>query len=303
MFRQRPRGFTLLELLVVIAVISVLAALLLPAVQHAREAARRVQCRDNLKQIGLALLNYHDALGSFPMGYVSPAPTSPLATSPGWGWASLILPQLEQSPLYASINFSLPIENDENFTGRTTRVNVFACPSDRDVGTYLAIRADGTGVARVHTNSYAACFGAGMDIAESPDSGNGLFLRNHVTKIAGILDGSSQTIAIGERGACLVMTPWSGTPANAISRFTPGATVGGYDATGHGGELVLAHADQNSPNDPRTGADDFYSPHSGGIHFLFADGSVRMVKSTVQLSVYRALCTRDGGEVIDATDY
>jgi prepilin-type N-terminal cleavage/methylation domain-containing protein len=241
MFRKSSRGFTLLELLVVIAVMSTLAALLLPAVQYAREAARRVQCRNNLKQIGLALLNYHDALGSFPMGYVSPGPASPLSTSPGWGWASMILAQLEQGPLYSSINFSLPIEYGDNFTARTTAVSVFACPSDRNVCTYLAVRADGSGVARVHTNSYAACYGAGGDISEAPEFGNGLFVRNRVTRISSILDGTSQTIAVGERGACLVMTPWAGTPANAISQFTTGATVtGGYDATGHGAARRLS---------------------------------------------------------------
>jgi prepilin-type processing-associated H-X9-DG protein len=217
---------------------------------------------------------------------------------------TLMLPQLDQSPLFSSINFSLPIEYGDNFTARTAAVGVFACPSDRDVGTYVAISVNGAAIARVHTNSYAACFGAGGDIGQFPELGNGLFMRNRVTNVNSVLDGTSQTIAVGERGACLVMTPWAGAPTNAISRFTPDATViVGYDAMGQGGELVLAHADQTVPNAPGTGTDDFYSPHLGGIHFLFADGSVRMVKSTTQIGVYRALCTRDGGEVVDATSY
>src|SRR5438045_3222233 len=91
------RGFTLIELLVVIAIIGVLIALLLPAVQAAREAARKVQCRNNLKQVGIALHNYHDTQGTFPMGYVAWPDPDPEHTAPGWGWAALILPQMEQA--------------------------------------------------------------------------------------------------------------------------------------------------------------------------------------------------------------
>jgi prepilin-type N-terminal cleavage/methylation domain-containing protein/prepilin-type processing-associated H-X9-DG protein len=303
MSAKRRRGFTMLEVLVVIAIIGVLAALLVPAIQAAREAARRIQCRNNLKQMGLALHNYHNVFGAFPMGYVSPTQSLPLATSPGWGWAALMLPQLDQRVLYDSANFSLPIEFNENHTARTTAVGVYACPSDRDVGTYVAVRDDGGVVARVHTNSYAACFGAGLEIDAFPELGNGLFVRNRVTRIADIRDGTSQTIAIGERGACLVMTPWAGTPANAISQFSTGATVGSYGTTGHAGELVLARASWTAPNDQGTGPSDFYSPHADGIHFLFADGSVSLIKSTINMGVYRALCTRDGGELIDGGSY
>jgi prepilin-type N-terminal cleavage/methylation domain-containing protein/prepilin-type processing-associated H-X9-DG protein len=300
---QRRRGFTLLEVLVVIAILSVLAALLLPAIQAAREAARRTQCRNNLRQMGLALHTYHESMSVFPMGYVSPTQSAPLNTSPGWGWAALILPHLDQRPLYDSVNFSLPIELSENQTARTTAVGVYACPSDTAVGTYAALSEWGGVVADVHTNSYAACFGSGQEIDEFPDSGNGIFIRNRSTRIADIRDGTSQTVAIGERGACLVMTPWAGAPINAISQFSSDTRVWTYDTTGHGGELVLARAYWISPNAQGTGTADFYSAHADGIHFLFADGSVRLVKSTVNLSVYRALCTRDGGELIDSGSY
>src|SRR5688500_4365529 len=104
----RRRGFTLIELLVVIAIIAVLIALLLPAVQQAREAARRTQCRNNLKQIGLALHNYHDVHNTFPMGYCAGMTYVDGAsdTSPGWSWATYILPQLDQGPLYNQFNWS-----------------------------------------------------------------------------------------------------------------------------------------------------------------------------------------------------
>ena len=117
---KSERGFTLIELLVVIAIIAVLIALLLPAVQAAREAARRAGCASNMRQMGLALHNYQIAHDSFPMGYVAQSDTDPYDTSPGWGWAAMILPHLEQSSLFDSANFGLPLERPDNLTTRTT---------------------------------------------------------------------------------------------------------------------------------------------------------------------------------------
>ena len=137
----RPKeGFTLIELLVVISIIAVLIALLLPAVQSAREAARRAQCVNNLKQIGLALFNYESSIGAFPPGYIdyqnNPINTPDLDMGPGWGWAAMLLPFLEQQPLYNSINFSLGITvvsnpaTAANSTAVVTSLAVFQCPSD-----------------------------------------------------------------------------------------------------------------------------------------------------------------------------
>src|SRR4029077_18917949 len=125
------RAFTLIELLVVIAIISVLIALLLPAVQAAREAARRASCVNNLKQLGIALHNYHDTMGAFPPGYLSiMGPVTFDNTGPGWGWAARTLNQMEQSPLFNSINFVLGIEFPANQTARLTVVASFLCPTD-----------------------------------------------------------------------------------------------------------------------------------------------------------------------------
>src|SRR5437868_1467296 len=131
------RGFTLIELLVVIAIISVLIALLLPAVQSAREAARRAQCTNNLKQIGLAIHNYFDTNQVFPPGYASlwkkdggDEGVAEDDIGHGWGWASMILPHVEQRSLYNAINFGLTMTNPENSTAQQLRVNVYLCPSD-----------------------------------------------------------------------------------------------------------------------------------------------------------------------------
>src|SRR5271166_5708441 len=166
---KRSRGFTLIELLVVIAIIAVLIALLLPAVQSAREAARRMRCVNNLKQIGIALHNYHhDALSIFPPGYIAASQfiDGETDTAPGWSWASMILPQLDQPPLYSSINIYLPIQAAANT------------------------------VATAAPSSYAACTGSdAADVAlglNNDGSGNGLFFRNSGVRISAITDGTSQ---------------------------------------------------------------------------------------------------------------
>src|SRR5437764_11629995 len=130
------RGFTLIELLVVIAIIAVLIGLLLPAVQAAREAARRAQCINNLKRMGLALHNYHDALGTFPMSYAARGRFVDGATdtAPGWGWGSMILPQLEQGPVFNAMNCGLAVEAPQNPTVIRSMMTAYLCPSDLTSG-------------------------------------------------------------------------------------------------------------------------------------------------------------------------
>lgn len=300
--KTNSRGFTLIELLVVAAIFGILIALLLPAVHAARESARRAGCANNLRQIGLALSTYHEARGSFPMGYVAASDLIPYVTSPGWGWAAMTLPHLEQGSLFDSSNFSLPIEVAANHTSRITAVAAYICPADRNHGLYVAKQADGTPVGDFHTNSYAGCYGAGLEIDDQPGAGNGLFFRNAVVRIVDVRDGTSSTIAVGERGACLVKTPWAGTPLGAVSTFTPTSQLAAYaeGAVGRGAELVVAHVTEVNFNAPGTGPDNFYSPHPIGGNFLFADGSVRFVRDTIDLGVLRALCTRDQGEIISS---
>ena len=141
---KRKYGFTLIELLVVISIISLLIALLLPAVQNAREAARRTGCVNNLKQLGLALANYESASRSFPPGYVSHFDSSGNDTGPGWGWTAMILPQIEQKPLFSAVNLNLPIEDVANPTVRLTRMTAFLCPSDSPPVSWWAVTRDAT---------------------------------------------------------------------------------------------------------------------------------------------------------------
>ena len=160
---KRSGGFTLIELLVVIAIIAVLIALLLPAVQAAREAARRVQCVNNLKQMGIALHNYHDALSVFPPGYIAASKfiDGETDTAPGWSWAAMILPQLDQGPLYSATNVYLPIQAPANTTAVQTILTGFWCPSDQvpPGGTFPVTDGLGNTVATVAPSSYAACTG------------------------------------------------------------------------------------------------------------------------------------------------
>src|SRR3984885_15243452 len=143
---MRRRGFTLIELLTVIAIIAVVVALLLPAVQAAREAARRVQCSNNLKQIGLGMHNYHSVQNTFPPAYITAVVTNATVpeTGPGWGWGVMLLNELEQGPLYQSTNFSLQITDSGSLTTRTANLAVFLCPSNVGSGPVAATSLAGT---------------------------------------------------------------------------------------------------------------------------------------------------------------
>jgi prepilin-type N-terminal cleavage/methylation domain-containing protein/prepilin-type processing-associated H-X9-DG protein len=319
----KSRGFTLIELLVVIAIIAVLVGLLLPAVQAAREAARRVQCTNNLKQIGLALHNYHDAVGAFPMSYVAASKfiDGETDTAPGWSWATMILPQLEQTPLFNAINSSLAVEQPQNATVIQTTLTMFVCPSDITSGLFPVSDSSGNMLAKMTPSSYAACVGNDLtDTATGLNNngiGNGVMFRNSGIRLADITDGTSQTIMVGERAWSNVNGVWAGVVTNAVTRrglynrcpvtgapFYPAAT------------LIAAHGHLlNTDTDEDGGLDDFSSNHPGGANFVFADGSVRFIKSVLRdsartpsgLSIYspsslvlQALATRSGSEVISA---
>jgi prepilin-type N-terminal cleavage/methylation domain-containing protein/prepilin-type processing-associated H-X9-DG protein len=293
-------GFTLIELLVVITIIGILIGLLLPAVQKVREAAARIQCQNNLKQIGLACHNYHDHHNSLPPGYTAVA--SYPATSPGWGWGAYLLPYIEQSSDYQQINFNAGLGGQAAIQ---TLVKVYLCPSDSPPpGPFAVTDAVFATICFAAPSSYAAT--CGSDASEVDDlTGNGIFYRNSATRLTDITDGTSNTTMIGDRAWADTKGIWAGIPNGAVTR--PGATNPWASATGPGQALVLVHNNWiNITTDADGGLDDFSSKHPGGANLLFADGSVRFIRSiTVDGPVHLAfwaMGTRAGGEMIQGVE-
>ncbi len=301
-----PRGFTLIELLVVIAIIAILIALLLPAVQAAREAARRAQCVNNLKQIGLAVANYEQAQKVLPPGYVSNFDGSGNDTGPGWGWASMILPQMEQAPLFNAVNFNLPVEAPANGTGRLATVAAFLCPSDPSPPIVSAVRRDlGTGAETGTICQLAPANYVGVNgISEPGPDGEGVFFRGSTVALRDVTDGSSQTIFVGERSLRLGGgTTWAGSVTGAV--LYPSGNGVGRPVTELAPGLVLGHVGERvGPGDRNSEVNQFYSLHSGrGVNFLFGDAHVAYLKSTIDYKSYLALSTRAGGEVVAGDAY
>ena len=315
---RRSSGFTLVELLTSIAIIGILTSLLFPAVLMAREAARRSNCKNNLRQIGLALQMYHDSLRTFPSGYIasrpgnangSPTPgdtdvlrfdavppsLSIEPSRPGWGWAALILPYLEQRNLYSEIQFHLSVESPGSAAVREMPLSIYSCPSDTHIGVYQVFDEGNQVLANAATNSYSACFGKYGLINTQPHLGNGLFQRNSRWRIADIRDGLSNTIAIGERGAMLTQTPWAGVLTGGTCRTTTGAPVF-VAITEKAPAMVLARIGNRSLNSTYSEPYDFFSGHNDLVHFLFADGAVKAVTNGVAMEVLHALATRNGRE-------
>ena len=300
------RGFTLIELLVVIAIIAILIALLLPAVQQAREAARRSTCKNNLKQIGLALHNYHDTHGVFPPGWIgADAAGRPWVDGGnGFGWAAMTLPFMEQSPLYNQFQFSKPILDTtgtpNNMALLATLLPSYQCPSDPKPDTWqIEPEGGGTPLATLATTNYVGLFGVRQPNGEDLDEcegkppgfqcrGDGLLFHNSKIGLRDVTDGTSQTIMVGERASRVI-------PANEPFYSTwSGVVPGGEEATAR----ILGAADHT----PNLGihAEDFSSPHTGGAQFILADGHVTFISENIDIGVFESLGTRAGGEVTGA---
>jgi prepilin-type N-terminal cleavage/methylation domain-containing protein/prepilin-type processing-associated H-X9-DG protein len=306
--RSPRRGFTLIELLVVIAIIGILIALLLPAVQQAREAARRTQCVNNLKQLGVALHNYENTRGVFPPGYVSNFDRNGDDTGQGWGWAAMLLPQLEQAPTYASINFNLNVEAPDNATARLSTFETFLCASDTVQPSWTAATGVQPGgaplnpVCQVAPSNYIGMFGFG----EPGVNGNGMFFRNGKVGVRDIRDGTSQTLAIGERSHSMGDSTWNGVVCGAILVPPPGDTdgVASNSEPEVAAGMTLGHTGEGfGPGDRFGDVNMFHSHHPGGVNFLFADGHVTFLKTSMNYKTYVALSTRAGGEVVSADAY
>ncbi len=350
---HRPtRGFTLIELLVVIAIIAVLISLLLPAVQSAREAARRAQCVNNLNQIGLAAHNYESGNGAFPMGnrgatfYYSPALGTACAEYIGHSAFVFLLPYMEQGAQLNAYNLQRAYNSFSNQTGMQNKISSYVCPSDTPAS------ADPSGDIWPPQASYGASRGTldtitfNWAVTAYPDpgapyystcnwgGGDGMYGPESSTRIASVTDGTSNTFAFGEQTQFKNEPPGSNFWFNMVTAFFVGPPWSASSPTWPndkrltGGATTIAKL--NSPPDTignlslqyyncptgiptcplsqdplfqTLGQIAFHSLHPGGGNFAMADGSVRFVKDSVSLQVYRALGTRAGGEVISADQY
>ena len=320
---RKPRGFTLIELLVVIAIIAILIALLLPAVQAAREAARRTSCRNNLKQIGIALHNYQETHGCYPPGGVYPRG----ATGSSWSVHARILPFLEQANLQKLINWNLPYSAQPNVT--RVRVATYLCPSDTNdkgrPGSSLSHYPISYGANYGSWHVYNPVTGAG---------GDGMFFPNSGLKPRDITDGLSNTMAFAEVKA---FTPYlrDGGPSNPALP-TSAAQVSGYGGnfktnTGHTEwvdarvhqtgvttvfvpNTIVPHTttagtfdvDYTSNREGKTTSETTYaavtarSYHAGSVNILLMDGSARTISENINLITWRRLGARNDGQVLSA---
>lgn len=319
--RSERRGFTLVELLVVIAIIGILVGLLLPAVQAAREAARRMQCGNNLKQIGIAMHNYADVNKRFPPGNIT---DGNCCSTPSFTvWSVSILPYLEQSGLFSRYNASLAIEDPANSFLRQTRMPTYNCPSDPVAGQLLIPGSGPHNNLTSMTSSYRGMGGVGWGMSgeyafrrqwDSSDilnsacpavnkgvlhwTGrvNGAANQFRPETFATIVDGTSNTLMVGEYTTMTEprrTTFWAFAYTSfALSAMTPESRTLIPDYT--------KCASQGDSNPCKRAFGSFHA--SGGIQFLKCDGSVNLLTPTIDMTVYRGMSTIAGGEVaIDPT--
>ena len=312
----RPRhAFTLIEMLVVVSITGVLMALLMSAVQTAREVARRGRCQNNLRQIGLALANYQGAVGVYPFGVGG---AGPRGYTSRWSAQSQLLPYLEQSSLFHALNFSgVPWVGDKNFSAPNvsaiaTEIELFLCPSDPD--------ETGDPYDLGH-NSYRAC--AGTRPYNLTGKNDGAFWYQSAVAPRAVRDGMSTTAMFSERCLGSVSRPdpkgdyylsnpsdeaCTGVDGMPMPRFpSPVELSGGRWADGNVFYTRYEHIVVPNKNSCLLGGNEDYvgpvvvtatSRHPGGVNVLFGDGSVRFVKGSIDLAVWRGLATIAGGELL-----
>ncbi|MEX1039941.1 MAG: DUF1559 domain-containing protein [Pirellulaceae bacterium] len=300
----KREGFTLVELLVVIAIIGVLVALLLPAVQQAREAARRMSCSANFKQVGLALHNYHDTFGVFPSGAAISGGCSGYSGTHLYSWGVHLLPFIEQSARYDRIDFGLPTNSQAMYFSSTTPqaplgpIDLYLCPSNAQTDTMvnpamssayeLMPRTDMGGVA---DSRDWRCNTSGTVGARPRSDGNGILFAVSKTGFKEIIDGTSNTLIVGE------VTGDHRTPSSSSEATFNSNSYALYDvfdtSTGINGPFTVPGGATFAFR-----PQGFSSYHPGGAHFALADGSVRLFTETINQITLSGLTTRAGEEVV-----
>lgn len=320
-YSPRRTAFTLVELLVVIAIIGVMVGLLLPAVQAAREAARRMQCSNNVKQLGLAFHNYHDTFRNFPINFAwrgrpGLGGGGPAISDTGKSWLQMILPYIEQNNLFESIDFSVglreaggipgnPIAIQQNRLAAATVIQTYLCPSDglHDNG-LLNGRSDTAGNDRWAVTNYKACAGSNWawgtfawtnnlggrngGNSDGLNAGNGVLCSNQnntnpVTRMRDLTDGTSNTFITGEALPHFSRWNWWYNPNAATATC----------AIPLNRALRIPRNIGNWPNNFS-----FDSRHPGGGNFGLGDGGVRFVSDSVDTMIYRGYATISSGEVV-----
>lgn len=308
---KTKNGFTLVELLVVIAIIGILIGMLLPAVQQVREAARRTDCSNNSRQLGLANMNYESAHKRFPPGWSTDNVNDAYA-EPGWGWSAHILPFIEANNVYERIDFRVAIDDHDHEDIIAEVIPSFLCPSEKltlkvvNLGEHVEhgdhdddhdhFRRDdddhdddhddehGHEELWVGRSNFSGVFGS-TEIADSPLRGNGVFYANSRTGLGDITDGTSHTILIGERRNDFGAISWVGMVPEVDEPFA--RIVGVTDHT---------------PNHPSGHFEDFRSYHPQGINVTLADGSTHFIANSIDEEVFHGLGTRAGGELVSVND-
>ena len=285
----RRLGFTLVELLVVIAIIGILIALLLPAVQAAREAARRSQCTNNLKQLGIALHNYHDTHKALPPGWLRKYQGTTLINTSCWGWGAFILPYVEQQALFDTIEpgqgtFRDSVTDATKLAAMKTELKAFRCPSDVQgvVNPSRTVNSQQLTISNYVGNNTSDT----ISQSDNPDK-SGLFVEDKALRFGDILDGTSNTVALGERG-------WQYRRSDGKRKLSAAALIFGTIDRNNGerlGDLIgcgcykLNLDGTVQPDDGQANANrgwmSYSSRHPGGANFVLADGSVRFISETI----------------------
>lgn len=273
---SRRRARTLIDLLVVIAIIGILIALLMPAVQNVRAAARRAQCKNNLHNIGLAVLNYHNTAQCFPPGWLTNRVRG--RTLPGYSsWLISILPEIEQGDLFNATNTELPAWHAANGTVAEKRLDIYICPSDPTNTGLYTLNWFGHDITISYSN-YVGSLGTDYLLDWDPDEGrpDGVLYRHSNVALRGVTDGTSTTLLAGEKvnddPLCRAM--WAlGATSVVVADSKHGITQGEHGSFWG-----------------------FSSHHPSGAHFVMCDGSVGLINRQIDLDVLMGLSTRAGDE-------